>query len=61
MAPRERPGPTVSLAEARQHLLAAMVRLEPRRVPLDESMPSPSGSPLALHFNVPAPPAAVGE
>ena len=38
MAPRERPGPTVSLAEARQHLLAAMVRLEPRRVPLDESM-----------------------
>ncbi|HEX4219594.1 MAG TPA: gephyrin-like molybdotransferase Glp [Acidimicrobiales bacterium] len=38
MAPRERPGPTVSLAEARRQLLAAMVRLEPHRVPLDESM-----------------------
>ncbi|MGA7419765.1 MAG: gephyrin-like molybdotransferase Glp [Acidimicrobiales bacterium] len=37
MAGRERPGPTVTLAEARRQLLADVVPLEPRRVSLDEA------------------------
>lgn len=38
MANRERPGPTVSLAEARRLLLAEVAPLKPRRVPLDEAL-----------------------
>ncbi len=38
MADRERPGPTVALVEARRQLLAELDQLEPRRIPLDESI-----------------------
>ena len=38
MAGHERPGPTVTLAEARRQLLADVVPLEPCRVPLDEAV-----------------------
>jgi molybdenum cofactor synthesis domain-containing protein len=53
LADRARPGPTVSLAEARQQLLAELTRLEPRAVPLDEAMGCALAGPVLAAEDVP--------
>jgi len=53
MADRARPGPTVSLAEARRQLLAAVIRLKPRPVPLDEAMGCALAEPVVAAEDVP--------
>src|SRR5665213_790968 len=53
MADRARPGPTVSLAEARRQLLATVTRLKPRPVPLDEAMGCALAEPVVAAEDVP--------
>jgi molybdenum cofactor synthesis domain-containing protein len=53
MADRARPGPTVSLAEARRQLLAAVSRLKPGPVPLDEAMGCALAEPVVAAEDVP--------
>jgi molybdopterin molybdotransferase len=53
MANRERPGPTVSLDQARRLLLADMALLPPRRVPLDEALGCALAEPVVAAEDVP--------
>jgi molybdopterin molybdotransferase len=53
MADHARPGPTVPLVEARQQLLAAVTRLKPRPLPLDEAMGCCLAEPVVAAEDVP--------
>lgn len=53
MAARERPGPTVTLDQARTQLLAALRPLAPRAVPLDEALGCVLASPVVAAEDVP--------
>jgi len=53
VALRERPGPTVTLDQARSLLLAALAPLAPRPVPLDEALGCVLASPVVAAEDVP--------